>query len=125
MTLQRLEWCTGRVRRQLVIARHYPHLAFVFDSDLCRPENVTGRMKRDLHSVNRRRLSVILRNDLCGLVEADPRKLFAVFGDQITTMSTICMVGMCVGDNGLFHRSPWIDVKIALLAVETPRGERD
>ena len=41
------------------------------------------------------------------------------FRSEITPGADTCVVGMRMGDNCKIYRLPWIDVKVALLAIQT------
>ena len=79
---------------------------------------MTGRMERQLHAINGRRLPVILCRYYCVVVEPDPRKLLSGFRDKISSVTAIGMIGVSVSDDGFLNRLPRIDIKISLLAVQ-------
>jgi hypothetical protein len=80
-------------------------------------------VKRDLYAVDRARLAVWHARNARVVIKADLGEKFAVFGDEIIIVSAICVIGVSVRKNGLSHRFPWVDVKIALAAIQPAVGE--
>jgi hypothetical protein len=52
MATDRLERLTGEIGFDLVIARDNPDVSMMFDPDLCRAQNMTGRVKRNPDTID-------------------------------------------------------------------------
>lgn len=81
------------------------------------PQNMPGRMKRESQAVQRALFTVFLSRDVGVVIEPDTGQELAILCDEIMFMSTVGVVGMSVGYNGVLYRAPRVDIKIALAAI--------
>ena len=125
MTLYVLKRRACSIGRQLVVAGNNPDLAFVLDTYLRRPEDMSGRMKRDANAVDLRHRAVRLSFDLRLRVESNAGDRLTFFCYKIILRTAVGVIGMSVGDNSPIHGKPGINIKIALLTVQAAFGERD
>ena len=117
MAAQRLERGAGSVRLDLVIARGDPDLAFMFDANLRRAEDVAGRMQGNSDAVDLDGLGIGGAAHV-DLAEAAAQDGYAVVVAEIGLRAETRVVAVAVGDDGAGDGAPGVDVEIARRAVE-------
>ncbi len=82
------------------------------------------RMKRKLHSSERKKLAVIKIRDSNGLSQAAPEQISSHLGAVVPLAPAPRMIAVRMGDHGVFNRTAGVDVKISGSAIKPLRSER-
>ena len=124
MAADRLERLARDVGVGLVIARDDPDLPPSFESHLCRAQDMTGRVQRNPDAIDFEWLAV--GQSFRSSQSASRRVRVtnnAITSHQISAASAAKMVGMRVRHDGAVNRTPGVDEKAPLFAVEPDVGD--
>src|SRR6188472_75728 len=80
-------------------------------------------MERQLDAVDSRGLSVILCCDNCAFVQANAGELLSRFRDEISSVTAVGVIGVCVSYDCFLNGFPGIDIEISLFTVQPARRE--
>lgn len=123
---QRLESGARRVRVQLVVPRHHPHLAATLDADLGATEHMARRVKRQPDAIDHDALAVLDGIDRSSRWQSGPRHGEAFLRHQVSSTARSQVVGVGMGDDRTRYRTPGIDAEVAPFAAQAPipRGDQ-
>ena len=121
----RLERRAGTVGLYLVVARGDPNLALVLHAHLRRTQHMPGGMQRHGHPVAQQLFAVRQGLQVDARAQAAAQRAFAGVVRQVAHMPHACMVRMPVGDDGVFNRSPRVNIKVPCSAIKAFRASND
>ena len=120
----RFERRAGGVETPLIIPRHHHPLARMLKQDLRRTQNMSCRMKADLHAIGLKAITISdRRTHLCAITQRHDRKRF--WRGPNGPMPTAGMVGMTMRHQSAFGRAGRVDPHVRRLDINAVRMRFD
>ena len=122
MTADRLKRVTGRIVIKLVIARHHPNLAAIFNPHLRASQYMAGRMQTHGDTIDISHFAIADRIDIG--VGAQSRFQYSQreSSGPIGCVPRPSKIGMGMGNNSSRNEPLGINIKIPRRAIKSTRG---